>query len=208
MTQPSQVDVFFPEQPFGGVLVQFPKRLEQIAIGHGPPGPEGPQGEQGETGPQGPPGPSGESGSGFNTAAYRFKTGTGAANPGTGKLAFNNATPASVTQLFVSSITDSGADITVFLNQLRTNDSLMVQDKDDSSILTRFVLSGAPVNNTGWFTLPVSVVSSAGSLPLNNAQIILAAMLDANFVVKQPTFPTPLNSTQIVACLQAAGLCA
>lgn len=56
MTEPflSQVEVFFPEQPFGGVQVILPGGLELITL-H-----EGMQGKQGEPGPIGPIGPAGE----------------------------------------------------------------------------------------------------------------------------------------------------
>lgn len=48
IAQPAQVDVFFPEQPFGGVLVETPDELQMISLHQGSPGPPG---------PQGPPGP-------------------------------------------------------------------------------------------------------------------------------------------------------
>jgi hypothetical protein len=37
MSQPSQVEIFFPEQPFGGVLIETPESLKQIAINSGSP---------------------------------------------------------------------------------------------------------------------------------------------------------------------------
>lgn len=53
MIPPSQVDVFFPQQPFGGVLVEFPDALKLITLHTGLPGPQGEQGERGIPGQSG-----------------------------------------------------------------------------------------------------------------------------------------------------------
>jgi len=37
INQPAKVDVFFPEQPFGGVLIQYPTGLEMISFATGSP---------------------------------------------------------------------------------------------------------------------------------------------------------------------------
>jgi hypothetical protein len=52
---PVQVDVFAPEQPFGGVVIEMPQEVVVIGLGP-PPGPTGPQGLPGTPGLDGPTG--------------------------------------------------------------------------------------------------------------------------------------------------------
>ncbi len=79
-----------------------------FGIPHGSTGPTGATGATGATGPQGPTGatgpqgPQGETGAfGGATFEYLFSTSTSDADPGTGKLAFNNSTLASATTLLL-----------------------------------------------------------------------------------------------------------
>jgi len=47
---PVAVEIYPPESPFGGVLIQLPAGIQSIGIGSGPPGPPGPVGPPGEQG--------------------------------------------------------------------------------------------------------------------------------------------------------------
>lgn len=270
MSQPVQVEVFFPEQPFGGVLVQFPGGLEQIAINTGSPitsvfgrignvtaqcgdydqcyaplgsglPPGGTDGQvltkQGDAPFDSVWAPSaGGGGAGFNTANYRFKTGTGASDPGSGFVKFNNATPSLVTAFYINSLSGDGVDIDAFLALLASGDIMAIQDKDDSLNAFRFNISGAPTDNTGWWTIPVTFVEAQGSLPANNEHIVVMAQMSkpggtiaatsdilqgdgagnavqtglapGDLVVKTPGYPTPTNLNQVIQCLKDAGLCA
>ena len=145
----------------------------------GPDGPTGPQGIQGNDGPSGPTGstgnvgPTGSTGPQGNPGGhqYEFDTGTTGTGIGAGILRFNNATPASVTQVFVHETTDSAYDITALLSTLdgRTSankGTLLIYGSDggifDGGEAISFLISDLTDNGSYW-TIAVSVVGSVSS---------------------------------------------
>lgn len=102
---------------------------------------------------------------------YRFESSTTAADPGSGKIRLNAATWAAATNAYIDTISDGGVDVSAFMALLKANDALIIQDRDDATKYGRFTLSGAPVNNSGWFTLPLTHISSAGAVPNNNEKL-------------------------------------
>lgn len=147
----------------------------------------------------------------LNATPYRFSSSVASADPGSGKLRFDSATPASIANIYIDNLNDSGVDISSYLALLKKGDVVAIQDKDNSGNAFRFDVLSNPVNNTGWWTIPVSLDRSQGTLPANNSQIIFMAQMQfpsSNYVLKQPGFPTPATLNQVIACLQAAGLCA
>lgn len=120
----------------------------------------GPQGPQGPTGPAGPAGADGTTGS---YSDYMF-SGTTTAPPGSGQIRLNNSTQASATQVFIHNLTSPGVDIRRIIGTMVSGSRLLIQDKDDSSKYIEFRLSGAPVDNTTYWTLPVTFVAAASAL--------------------------------------------
>src|SRR5262245_17984930 len=108
-----------------------------------------------------------------STGYWNFVAATTASDPGSGKLKFNNAVVASATASYLSDTTSAGTDATQVLSSLRTGDTVYVQDRGNSANWARFTLSGGPTDNGAWFTLPVTHVSSAGSVPSNNSPLVL-----------------------------------
>ena len=106
-------------------------------------------------------------GTGGLQAEWRFSTTTTAADPGSGRFRMNNATPASVTALYLSDFTSPGFDASTILNSLNVGDKFYIQASNDSSqfILVTLV---TVTDNTGWFTVAVTVDDS-GTLFSNNA---------------------------------------
>ena len=105
---------------------------------------------------------------------YRFDTVTTAADPGSGQLRYNHATPASVTALYVDTLSQPGTDATRLFGMLAAGMLLLVQQKNDAARFLQATISGAPTDNGGWWTIPVAVVAS-GTLPGSGAS--------CNFVV-------------------------
>ena len=97
---------------------------------------------------------------------YAFSTTTASADPGAGILRFNNATPASVTALYVDDLADNGDDLAWILDNLGSNDIIVVRSHVDPADYMMFQVSGALTDNTGWWTIPVTVLFS-GALPGN-----------------------------------------
>src|SRR5262245_8274975 len=114
------------------------------------------------------------------TGYWRFDaTSTTMADPGSGKLRVNNATPSSATLLAISKTTDPGTDASQLLASLANGDQLYIQDQGDATKWIRYGVTGASTNNTTWFQVPVSYRSSAGTLPSNNTPLAVQFTLGA-----------------------------
>jgi hypothetical protein len=103
-------------------------------------------------------------------AAYSFDTVTASADPGAGDVRFDNATPASVTNLYISDTDDLGKDYSWILDNLATDDLITIKSESDDADYAVFAVSGTPTDNTGWWTIPVTVINS-GTLPAEQDQI-------------------------------------
>ena len=99
--------------------------------------------------------------------AWKFDTGT-TPTPASGDIRFDNATPASVTNLYVSETSDGGADLATVLALVSTGQKIYVQQEDDSTKFILVEVSGTPTDNGTDWTIPVTVDDS-GTLPDNNA---------------------------------------
>lgn len=110
------------------------------------------------------------SGAGFVRALYKFSTTTGAADPGPGIVRFNNVTPASVTAVYLDTLTENNFNADQFLADLRSGDTFIVAQGDNGANFIRCTVNGAPTDNTGWWTIPVTIVDS-GTLPGNNKSL-------------------------------------
>jgi hypothetical protein len=112
------------------------------------------------------------------TNTFRFSTTTTAADPGAGMMRFNNAALASVTAIYIDVLTwvntiagqqtSTPTDCTNFFAKLVANDTVYVQDKNDSAKYGRYKITTV-TNNTGWYTFAVSLVKAGtgGNLPNN-----------------------------------------
>jgi len=108
-------------------------------------------------------------------AQYRFDTSIVEADPGNGDFRMDNATPASVTELFVSSTTDNSIDFNTMLSLVGVGDQVYIQQDNDA---TKFVLFDvtANVDNTGWWSL-AGTPSSSGTIFDNNAKCHILILL-------------------------------
>ena len=133
----------------------------------GPTGPAGPQGIQGLTGPQGI--------DGFSSNLYNYQaddqlTGT----PTVGHLYWDTTTQVSATTITFSHITQNGNDIDLFLSVLKSPDSLVIQDQNNSDNFQRWIVSGTPtVVPNSYVIVPVTFSSSGGTAQFaQNHQVI------------------------------------
>ncbi len=120
--------------------------------------------------------PSGGGGGGTIQLSWKFSTTTTEADPGSTRIRYNNAVPASVTEIFFDDIALSGVDASAILNKLHVGDEIYIQQIDDA---TRFILCNvtAVVDNTGWFSIGVAIDDS-GTLPANNADVGVIMFFD------------------------------
>ena len=101
-------------------------------------------------------------------APYRFDNSIVEADPGTGDFRMDNATPASVTELFISNITDNGSDFQNLLSFVSAGDQIYIQQDNDSTKYI-FVDVTANVDNGGWFSIACTV-NNSGTIFDNNGK--------------------------------------
>lgn len=107
--------------------------------------------------------------------SFRFNTAT-SGDPGSGKVLGNNATPASITQINVSEIDVDAGDVSASLT--RWGQSTTASDKGVVRIVDRitksnymeFKVTAAPTDAGAYRTVPVSFLSSNGTIA-NNADV-------------------------------------
>ena len=109
---------------------------------------------------------------GLISGNWKFRTATGAADPGLGALRYNNATPASVTALYVDQFTDTGTDAQNILAALASGDQIYVQESGSSSAFLVLNVTSV-VDNTGWFTINGTIAAS-GALPGANRVLLVS----------------------------------
>lgn len=102
---------------------------------------------------------------------WTFSTMTAAADPGGGKMRMDDAIQADVENLYFDQVTAAGLDFDNLFSNLVVGEVICGQQVDDSSKRIIFQIAGTPTNNTGWWTVPVTFVSSAGALFTNNKAI-------------------------------------
>jgi hypothetical protein len=135
---------------------------------------KGATGPTGATGPVGPEGPTGRSANLFD---YMFAVAT--TEPPTGAtVRLNNATPALATKMWVTKQTYDGIDITNFLTQVSTGDRLTIQDRDETTRVQRYNITGPPVIQSTYVEYPIVWVS--GDQPLVAQRMILAVVMRAS----------------------------
>ena len=113
---------------------------------------------------------------GLLTAEYRFSTTTTASDPGPGRFRYNNATPASVTAVFIDDFTNAGIDISNLLSLVTTGDRLYFQTEADGSEFLVFDVTATITDNTGWFTI-TGTVEASGTLHGNNDACLIALQI-------------------------------
>lgn len=98
---------------------------------------------------------------------YRFSNNTTTADPGAGRFRLNNADPALATELYFSSENNNGADITNIIELISSGIGLYIQESNDATTFVVATVSSAPVDNTGWFTVGISVSDNNGTFSNN-----------------------------------------
>jgi len=126
-------------------------------------------GPSGSTGPTGPVGASGSNGAtGFSGGIrYNFTSSTADADPGSGSVAYNNATISSVTNIFIDNIDQlSGSRTTLFdtwddSTTSATRGTLTLFSRDTGSVVNVFTVTGPVTASVGYYKIPVSYVNGA-----------------------------------------------
>ena len=97
------------------------------------------------------------------TGVWQFDDGTGATDPGAGKLKFNNATIGSVTAIYINNETKPGVDVDNILSFLASGDDIYIQNNEAAGQYLLFDITST-VDNTGWWTLNGTVNESGSNI--------------------------------------------
>ncbi len=125
----------------------------------------------GNTGATGSTGSTGAAGSNGSNAglAMTFSNSTSDADPGGGKLAFNNATVSSVSILFIDDADDNSVDISGFVQSFddvvnsTARGIILITKEGTPSTFALFKVSGAVTDASGYTKVPVTHVVSNGT---------------------------------------------
>jgi len=140
-------------------------------------------------------GPTGATGAtGASTSAWNYKAKANATSgyPGNGYLLWDNATQTSATNILVSHLNDDDTDLELLLSFFAEGQKIFIQDRDDSANNQVWEISGTPTvtganTSTAYFTFPVTLVSSSGTVFTNNHQLIFGAISVATNSVTSAT---------------------
>lgn len=139
-------------------------------------------GDKGDTGSTGATGSTGSTGSTGATGAagtnsqlsMTFESTTSDADPGAGKIAFNNGTVSSVNVLFIDDADDAGADISGYVQSFddvsnsTARGIITVTKEGTASTFALFKVSGAVTDASGYTKVPVTHVVSNGTFSDND----------------------------------------
>jgi len=98
-----------------------------------------------------------------------YSTTTTDADPGTGIFRFNNATFASITQIYIDNADVSGNAITALLDLVDDSTTtaargiIRLQKTGDPTVYRDFTVNGAVVDGTGYRKIPVAPIQSGGT---------------------------------------------
>ena len=131
-------------------------------------------GDTGDTGSQGSTGNTGNTGAtgaaGTNSQlAMTWNSSTSDADPGAGKIAFNNGTVSSVSILYVDDADDASADISSFVQSwddvvnTTARGIVTITKEGTASTYAIFKVSGAVTDASGYTKVPVTHIVSSGT---------------------------------------------
>jgi len=91
------------------------------------------------------------------------------------------------TVINVTAIDNNNVDRTSGINLLRAGDIVRVEHFQDNTRFATFTVTGPPVDNSGYFAVPVAPLAQGGTIPANNTQLYVTA----SSWLPPDTAPTP-----------------
>ena len=114
----------------------------------------------------------------YNPTYEYDNTVAAAADPGAGKFRTNNATLASITELYINDFTQSNVDVQTYWQGLSVGSTIYIGNPNVKLEAAYFTVSGTPTNGTDFTTVPVTFVSAGTSQFTNGSQF--AVTIDAS----------------------------
>jgi hypothetical protein len=97
------------------------------------------------------------------SATWAFSASTATTNPGTGMLGLNKASLAAVTEIHLNNLDHDGVDRSAGIALVSPVSRLFVQEPTGE--WAEMTVTGPPVNNTGWFTIPATTTETSTTVP-------------------------------------------
>jgi len=111
---------------------------------------------------------------------YNFSTAVGTANPGSQKMSLNSAAYAAVTIAVFNSLAFTNFDANTILSLLAPGNRIYIQARADASRAAVYEVTGAATNQTGYWTVPVTLINSRGLMFANNADLNCVFILSSS----------------------------
>jgi hypothetical protein len=111
------------------------------------------------------------------------------ADPGKGKLRWNNANQQAATVLCLDWVTTDGFDPVLMFQTFRVGDTFIIQEADFSLNHQVWRKIAEAENRADFFTVPVEFVSASGAGTFKN-QLLIAVILQINASTRMPGLPT------------------
>ena len=140
---------------------------------------------------------------------FLFDTSTSMADPGTGDIRYNNATPGSVTLIAISNTFKDGSDISPYIAAWADSTSTALRGTlviRDSTLATGgqiFSITGAITDNGAWLQIPVTFVSGA-TLPGSTDALFVVWLRTGDLGATGPGTGDTLNANNLSDMADAA----
>jgi hypothetical protein len=94
---------------------------------------------------------------------YNYDSTTAKADPGAGTFRLDSVTMGSVTEMYIDTLDNAGVDMTAWISGLADGIHLRMGQSDDAAAGALFVVGGTPVDETGYYTVPLTHVADGTS---------------------------------------------
>ena len=116
---------------------------------------------------------------GITVIPYNVNTNTTAADPGTGTIRFNTIQQYDATALYLDARASDNTEWSHYFRAQQTGVKIVIQLKNDSTKICRFLTTGPIVDNGGWFTVPVTMTGAGGyqGMPFAGSNSVVVCFL-------------------------------
>ncbi len=120
-------------------------------------------------------------------AFYTFDNNTSATDPTAGNFKFDNGTQSSATNIYIDILDENGVDRSSGILVIPIGTIFLIRSARDVSRFHQVQTTGLTVDNTGWFTIPITVIDSGTDIQNNSLcsiSSIIKGVPDASTTVK------------------------
>lgn len=97
------------------------------------------------------------------SATWAFTSATATTNPGTGSVGLNKSSLAAVTEIHLNTVDHDGVDRSAGIALISPVSRLFLSERTGE--WAEMTVTGPPVNNTGWFTVPAITTETSVTVP-------------------------------------------